>query len=82
MSWSTPTSRSGPGSEFPTTGARYPTGVSPTALVRGEDLQLRDDGSAFRVFFGDESVDVCTPLLGSFNVSMHSRRWRSHGCRA
>lgn len=44
-------------------------GVSPTALVRGEDVQLRDDGSAFRVFFGDESVDVRTPLLGSFNVS-------------
>ncbi len=44
-------------------------GVSPTALVRGEEVQLRDDGSAFRVFFGDESVDVRTPLLGSFNVS-------------
>ena len=44
-------------------------GVAPAALVRAADVQLRDDGSSFRLIVGEESVHVHTPLLGNFNVS-------------
>ena len=44
-------------------------GVARAALVRAADVQLRDDGSSFRLIVGEESVHVHTPLLGNFNVS-------------
>lgn len=47
---------------------RYSMVDHPDADLRARDIQTRADGSTFRLAWGEDSVEVSSPLIGRFNV--------------